>query len=67
MKAYAERGQRLDDMSYVGLRAAGDTHMEIWEPEVNEVLHKLKNLFARGWDPRRAGRLVEGIEYNVDR
>jgi len=67
MKAYTERGQRLDDMSYVNLRPACDTNMEKWKAKVNEVLHKLKDLFARGWDAGRVRRLIESVDYKVDR
>jgi hypothetical protein len=67
MKAYAERGQRLDYTSYVDLRPAGDTNMEIRKAKANEVLHKLKDLFARCWDARRVRRLIKGVDYKVDR
>jgi hypothetical protein len=63
MEAYTERGQRLNYTSYVDLRSAGDTNTVIRKVKVNEVLQKMKDLFARRWNPKRVGRLIESVDY----
>jgi len=41
--------------------------MQIREAKVDKILHKLKNPFARGWNARSSGTLVESINNKVDR
>jgi hypothetical protein len=40
-------GQRLEDISYVNFWATFDTKMKVWYMMIDELLHKLKNTFAR--------------------
>ena len=38
MEGHAERGQRLEDISYVGIWATCDAYMEVWKAKLDEVL-----------------------------
>jgi hypothetical protein len=66
MKGHSARSQRLDDISYVDFRATCDTYMKIWQMKVSELLHKLKDLVARRWNPRNVGTFIKSIHYYID-
>jgi hypothetical protein len=66
MERHPARGQRLKDISYVNFWATCDTYMEVGYMTVDELLHKLKNPFARCWNPRDVGTFIKGVKYEVD-
>jgi len=39
--------------------------MEIWETKSKEFIHKVKDLFSRGWNAGRDGTLIERIQNDV--
>jgi len=41
--------------------------MEIWEAKSNELMHKVKDLFSRGWNAGGDGTLIECIQNDVCR
>jgi len=67
MERHPARGQRLKDISYVNFWATCDTYMKVWYMKVDELIHKLKNPFARCWKPRDVGTFIKGVYYQVDR
>src|SRR5229473_4285547 len=67
VEGHFERGQRLEDISYVEFWSTSDTYTKGWNLKVDQLLHKSKNTVARGWNPRDVGTLVKGVHYQVDR
>jgi len=63
MERYPARGQRLKDISYVNFWATCYTYMKVWYTTVDELLHKLKNSFARCWNPGEVGTFINGVKY----
>jgi hypothetical protein len=65
MEGHAERGQRLEDIFYVGIWAACDAYMKIWEAKLDEVFYKLKDEFTRRGNPRGVSRFVQAIDDKI--
>jgi hypothetical protein len=63
VERHSARGQRLEDISYVNFWATCDTYMKVWYMKVDKLLHKLKDPFARCWNPRDVGTFIKGVEY----
>jgi hypothetical protein len=55
--------QRLEDISYVNFWATCDAYMKVRYVKVHELLHKLKDPFARCWNARDVGTFIKGVEY----
>jgi len=60
------RGQRFKDIPYVGPRTARYTDTKIQRAKFDEVFQKLKNSFARCWNPSGIGAFIESVQYYVD-
>jgi hypothetical protein len=63
VKGHSAGGQRLEDVSYVNFWATGDTYTKVWYMKVDELIHKLKDSFARRWNPRDVGAFIKGVHY----
>jgi len=63
MERHPARGHELKDISYVNFWATCDTYMKVWYMKVDEILQKLKDAFARRWNPRGVGTFIKGVEY----
>jgi hypothetical protein len=63
VERHLARSQGLKDVSYVNFWATCDTYMKVWYMKVDELLHKLKDPFARRWNPRSVGTFIKGIKY----
>jgi hypothetical protein len=47
MERHPAGGQRLKEISYVGLWATCDTNTKVWNLKLSEFLHQLKYPIAR--------------------
>src|SRR5258708_18642903 len=63
MEGHSAGGQSLENISYVDLWATCHTYMNIWYMKFDELVHGLKNSFARCWNSIDVGTLIKGIYY----
>ena len=60
------RRDTLKGVLEVDLGTTRHANMKTWEPQVGEVLHEVKGLFAKGWYSRSFGTLVGRIQDKIN-
>jgi hypothetical protein len=60
------RREALKGVLDIDLWAAGYANMKTWKPQVDEVPHEVKDLYANGWYSRSFGTFVERIQDEIN-